>query len=125
MIFAPKSLIRYQIIWIVTEINQHFPMPVAEPVSSIARLVISHTFYTGIRIHSLAETGIATLDEHCIGAQSAGRCRFCRHQDVPGPWLLRVWQPDLEQVDFWLAAGDSYNSPIPKDPQHYPANLVD
>jgi hypothetical protein len=31
--------------------------------------------------------------------------------------------PDLEQVDFWLAPDDNYNSSMPKDPQHYPANL--
>jgi hypothetical protein len=31
----------------------------------------------------------------------------------------------LEQVDFWLPADDSYYSPMPKDPQHHPANLVD
>ena len=39
-----------------------------------------------------------------------------------------VRQPDLEQVDFWLPADDGYNSyssPMPKDPQRYPANLVD
>ncbi|MGH6857404.1 MAG: hypothetical protein ACRECP_07145 [Methylocella sp.] len=37
---------------------------------------------------------------------------------------LDVRRPDLEQVDFWLAADASYNSPLPNDPQHYPANLV-
>jgi hypothetical protein len=37
---------------------------------------------------------------------------------------LDVRRPDLEQVDYWLAADANYNSPMPKDPQHYPANLV-
>jgi hypothetical protein len=37
---------------------------------------------------------------------------------------LDVRRPNLEQVDFWLAADDRSNSPLPKDPQHYPANLV-
>jgi hypothetical protein len=38
---------------------------------------------------------------------------------------LDVRRPNLEQVDFWQPADDYYNSPLPKDPQHYPANLVD
>jgi hypothetical protein len=38
---------------------------------------------------------------------------------------LDVRRPDLEQVDFWQPADDYYNSPKPKDPDHYPANLVD
>jgi hypothetical protein len=36
---------------------------------------------------------------------------------------LDVRQPDLEQVDFWLAPDDNYNNSMPKNPQHYPANL--
>jgi hypothetical protein len=38
---------------------------------------------------------------------------------------LDVRQPDLEQVDFWQPADGYCNSPMPKDPQHYPANLVE
>jgi hypothetical protein len=38
---------------------------------------------------------------------------------------LDVRQPDLEQVYFWQPADDGYNSQMPKEPQHYPANLVD
>jgi hypothetical protein len=38
---------------------------------------------------------------------------------------LDVRRPNLEQVDFWQPDDDPYNSPMPKDPQHYPANLVD
>ncbi|MGH6822559.1 MAG: hypothetical protein ACRECP_03600 [Methylocella sp.] len=38
---------------------------------------------------------------------------------------LDVRRPNLEQVDFWLAADASYNSPLPKDPRHYPANGED
>ncbi|MGH6837661.1 MAG: hypothetical protein ACREDT_02435 [Methylocella sp.] len=38
---------------------------------------------------------------------------------------LDVRRPDLEQVDYWLAADDGSNSPMPNDPQHYPANVVD
>ncbi len=46
--------------------------------------------------------------------------------DFPDGSIIRsVNQLDLEQVDFWLPADDSYNSPMQKEPQHYPANLVD
>jgi hypothetical protein len=36
---------------------------------------------------------------------------------------IDVRNPDLEQVDFWLAPDDNYNNSMPRDPQHYPANL--
>jgi hypothetical protein len=37
---------------------------------------------------------------------------------------IYVRKPDLEQVDFWLVPDDRSNSPLPENPQHYPANLA-
>ena len=50
-----------------------------------------------------------------IGFQDGSIIRSMNQLDVRGP--------GLKKVDFWLAADD--NSQMPKDPQSYPANLVE
>ncbi|MGA7655508.1 MAG: hypothetical protein WCA96_01830 [Methylocella sp.] len=68
---------------------------------------------------SLVRTNMARLE---MDAESFRIC-FGDGAIIRSINQIDVRKPDLEQVDFWLTPDDNYNNSMPRDPQHYPANL--
>lgn len=68
----------------------------------------------------LVQTNMARLDMDSesfrIGFEDGAMIRSLNQIDVR--------KPNLQQADFWLAADDSSNTPLPETPQHYPANIM-